>query len=324
MGRMVGLRHACQPGAEWLGRGGIYGESSVLYSMTSFASGKGAFDAYTWAWELRSVNGKGLDLRLRVPDWVEGLEAGLRARLSKAMSRGNVSLALRIQSEDQSGGLVVNAAQLDDVLQAMTQVEGKAMDMGLSLAPATAADVLGVRGVLEMGSSDQDTGPLCKALLADFDALVESFLEMRGVEGKALESVLSGQLDTIASLTASAAEAAEARKAEVAETLRVQLARVLDNSDGADETRVAQELALLAVKADVTEEIDRLGAHVTAARDLLAAGSPIGRKLDFLSQEFNREANTICSKAQSVALTTIGLELKTVIDQMREQVQNVE
>ncbi len=118
--------------------------------------------------------------------------------------------------------------------------------------------------------------------------------------------------------------AAEARRADVAENLRVQLARVLDNSDGADETRVAQELAMLAVKADVTEEIDRLGAHVKAARDLLVAGSPIGRKLDFLSQEFNREANTICSKAQSVELTTIGLELKAVIDQMREQVQNVE
>ena len=135
---------------------------------------------------------------------------------------------------------------------------------------------------------------------------------------------MNGQLDTIERLTAEAAKAAEARKSEIAENLRSQLARVLQNSEGADESRVAQELAMLSVKVDVTEEIDRLGAHVKAARGLLAAGSPIGRKLDFLSQEFNREANTICSKAQSVALTTIGLELKTVIDQMREQVQNVE
>ena len=124
--------------------------------------------------------------------------------------------------------------------------------------------------------------------------------------------------------TGEAAKAAEARKSEMAENLRTQLSRVLENSDGADENRVAQELAMLSVKADVTEEIDRLGAHVNAARDLLKADSPIGRKLDFLSQEFNREANTICSKAQSVALTNLGLELKTVIDQMREQVQNVE
>lgn len=296
----------------------------MLYSMTSFASGKGAFEAYSWTWELRSVNGKGLDLRLRVPDWIEGLEAGIRTRLGKAVSRGNVSLSLRVQSEEQVGGLSVNAAQLEDVLTAMADVEARAMDKGLSLAPANAADVLAVRGVLEAGAADQDTGPLCKALLADFEPLLESFLKMRGAEGGALEAVLSDQMATIEDLTARAAEAAEARKDDVAANLRTQLARVLDNSDGADEARVAQELAMLAVKADVTEEIDRLGAHVGAARDLLAAGSPIGRKLDFLSQEFNREANTICSKAGSGALTTLGLELKTVIDQMREQVQNVE
>ncbi len=296
----------------------------MLYSMTSFASGKGAFEAFSWTWELRSVNGKGLDLRLRVPDWIDGLEAGIRARLGKAVSRGNVSLSLRVQSEEQTGGLSVNAAQLEDVLRAITDVEARAMDMGLSLAPANAADVLAVRGVLEAGVAEQDTGPLCKALLADLEPLLESFLKMRGAEGGALEAVLSDQLATIEDLTARAAEAAEARKGDVAANLRTQLARVLDNSDGADEARMAQELAMLAVKADVTEEIDRLSAHVTAARDLLAAGSPIGRKLDFLSQEFNREANTICSKAGSGALTTLGLELKTVIDQMREQVQNVE
>ena len=296
----------------------------MLYSMTAFASGKGAFEAYSWAWELRSVNGKGLDLRLRVPDWVDGLEAGIRARLGKAVSRGNLALSLRIQSEDEAGSLSVNAGQLKDVLDAMAEVEARAMDLGLSLAPANAADVLGVRGVLEAGNTDQDTSGLCKALLADLEPLVSSFINMRAAEGAALETVLNGQLDTIERLTAEAAKAAEARKSEIAENLRSQLARVLQNSEGADESRVAQELAMLSVKVDVTEEIDRLGAHVKAARGLLAAGSPIGRKLDFLSQEFNREANTICSKAQSVALTTIGLELKTVIDQMREQVQNVE
>lgn len=296
----------------------------MLYSMTSFASGKGVFETYSWTWELRSVNGKGLDLRIRVPDWIEGLEAGLRARLGKAVARGNLALSLRVQADEQVGGLTVNTAQLEDVLAAMGDVEARAMERGLSLAPANAADVLAIRGVLEAGAADQETGPLCNALLADFEPLLESFLKMRGAEGGALETVLTDQLATIEALTGRAAEAAEARKDEVAANLRTQLARVLDNSDGADETRVAQELAMLAVKADVTEEIDRLGAHVGAARDLLAAGSPIGRKLDFLSQEFNREANTICSKAGSVALTTLGLELKTVIDQMREQVQNVE
>ena len=296
----------------------------MLYSMTAFASGKGAYEAYTWAWELRSVNGKGLDLRLRVPDWIDGLEAGIRNRLGKAVSRGNLALSLRLQSEEQAGSLSVNAGQLEDVLGAMAEVETRAMERGLSLAPANAADVLAVRGVLEAGNVDQDTSGLRKALLADLEPVLESFLAMRAAEGSALETVLAEQLETIARLTSDASSAAEARKGEMADTLRTQLLRVLENSDGADDTRVAQELAMLAVKADVTEEIDRLAAHVKAARDLLAAGSPIGRKLDFLSQEFNREANTICSKAQSVALTTIGLELKTVIDQMREQVQNVE
>lgn len=296
----------------------------MLHSMTAFASAKGTCEGYSWTWELRSVNGKGLDLRLRVPDWVEGLEAGLRTRMGKAMSRGNVALSLRLQAEDQAATLSVNEAQMEGVLAAMAQVEARAMDKGLSLAPANAADVLALRGVLENGVVEHDTTALAKTLLADFTPVLDDFLAMRGVEGAALAGVMEAQLDDIARLTKDAADAAEARKPEVAKNLRIALKRVLDNTDGADEARVAQELAILSVKADVTEEIDRLGAHVDAARDLLAQGSPVGRKLDFLSQEFNREANTICSKAQSSDLTTIGLELKTVIDQMREQVQNVE
>ena len=156
----------------------------MIYSMTAFASGKGAFEAYAWTWELRSVNGKGLDLRLRVPDWIDGLEAGIRARLGKAVSRGNLALSLRVQSEDQTGSLSVNEGQLNDVLRAMTEVEARAMECGLSLAPANAADVLNVRGVLEMGNTDQDTAPLCKALLADFEPLLEAFLDMRATEGR--------------------------------------------------------------------------------------------------------------------------------------------
>jgi uncharacterized protein (TIGR00255 family) len=273
---------------------------------------------------LRSVNGKGLDLRLRTPDWIEGLEAGLRARLSKALARGNVSLALRVQAEDEAGRLALNSGQLHDVLTAMAEVEAQAMDRGLSLAPATAADVIGVRGVLEAGPGAQDTAALRQALLEDFEPVLAAFLEMREAEGRALHDVLSDQLDQIAHLTEDAAQAAEHRRPEMQAATRAALARVMDTTDGADEARVAQELALIAVKADVTEEIDRLRAHVGAARDLLAQGSPIGRKLDFLSQEFNREANTLCSKAQNAGLTSVGLDLKAVIDQMREQVQNVE
>lgn len=296
----------------------------MLYSMTGFASAQGAGHGCTWGWELRSVNGKGLDLRLRLPDWIEGLESTLRARLGKALARGNVSLSLKIQTDDQAQGLVLNDAQLVHALDALTQVEAQAMERGLTFAPPNAADILALRGVMDQPVTLPDSAALAQALEADFEAVLTAFQQMRAREGQALGDVLRRQLDEIERLTTQAAEVARARAPEVAAHLRETLARVLDAAEGADEARVAQELALLAVKADVTEEIDRLHAHVAAARELIAAGSPIGRKLDFLAQEFNREANTLCSKAQSAGLTTVGIELKTVIDQMREQVQNVE
>ena len=296
----------------------------MLRSMTALAAAKGAQDATSWTWELRSVNGKGLDLRLRVPDWIEGLEAKLRARLGRALGRGNVSLSLRLVSDEAAGKVAVNAPYLEDVLTALSEVETRAMARGVTLAPATAADLLALRGVLDSSSDAEDTGALAKALVADFEGVLAAFIAMREAEGAALADILSGQLDEIARLTDAAAEAAQARCPEMDRAFRTALERVMEGAPGADEARVAQELAVIAVKADVTEELDRLRAHVSAARDMLAAGSPVGRKLDFLSQEFNREANTLCSKAQNTGLTAIGLELKTVIDQMREQVQNVE
>ena len=295
-----------------------------MESMTGFASAKGAAHGASWSWELRSVNGKGLDLRLRVPDWIEGLETRLRARLTAEVGRGNVTLNLRLAREEGSPDLSVNPAGLSAIIAAMARVEAEAMQAGLSLAPATAADILGLRGVLETRSLDADTGPLLAALLADFETVLADFRAMRRAEGQALARVIAGQLQQITALVDRIAAATEARQADIAAALRANLARVLDNSDGADPQRVAQELALIAVKADVTEEIDRLRAHVAAATALLQDKEPVGRKLDFLTQEFNREANTLCSKAQHVALTRIGLDLKTVIDQMREQVQNIQ
>lgn len=198
------------------------------------------------------------------------------------------------------------------------------MEAGVSLAPATSSDIVALRGVLEQSTSEDDAAPLAKALLAEAEALIADFNAMRDSEGAALHKVLMGQLEEVATLTAEAASLAEARSGTLAETLRRNLAKVMDNTDGADADRVAQELALIAVKSDVTEEIDRLAAHVEAARDLIGQGGPVGRKLDFLMQEFNREANTLCAKAQNTDLTRCGLALKAVIDQMREQVQNVE
>ncbi len=296
----------------------------MLHSMTGFATLKGEQGAYGWTWDMRGVNAKGLDLRLRVPDWIEGLEPAVRGALGKAMARGSVSLGLRVQREEAQTTQVVNPAQLNSILAALQDVENTAAKLGVTLAPTSGAELLATRGVLETASDDGDSAALKQVLVAQLPDLIAAFLEMRRTEGAALETVLRSQLDQIEGLTASATTAAEARRAETAAALHANLARVLDNTDGADPDRVAQELALIAVKTDVTEELDRLQAHVEAARELIAKGSPVGRKLDFLMQEFNREANTLCSKAQSVALTRIGLDLKAVIDQMREQVQNVE
>lgn len=296
----------------------------MIRSMTGFASGKGELAPYSWTWELRSVNAKGLDLRIRVPDWLEGLEASLRAALSKALVRGNVTLSLRIARGDEAGTQALNHSAMGSVLDALAEIEAEAMERGLTLAPSKASDLLALRGVMETSAGQDDVAPLLAQLRNEIPGLIEHFVSMRAQEGDALANFLAGQVTQIETLTAEAARLAEARKESVAETLRKNLARVLDNAAGADPDRVAQELALLAVKADVTEEIDRLGAHVGAARALLEKGGAVGRKLDFLMQEFNREANTLCSKSQSTELTSVGLALKAVIDQMREQVQNVE
>ena len=298
----------------------------MLKSMTGFASATGTFDSWSWTWELRSVNGKGLDLRLRVPDWIDGLEIGLRKALGAVASRGNVTLSLRITREEEAGGtLSVNAGVLQSVLDAMAVIETQAMDAGLSLAPSKASDIVTMRGILDQKAiGEQDTKPLSKALLAQADELIASFDAMRQSEGGALAIVLKGQLSEIETLTTSANETAKLRAVDVAATLQRNLAKIITNTDNLDQDRVAQELALLAVKADITEEIDRLAAHVKAAETLLAEDRPVGRKMDFLMQEFNREANTLCSKAQNAELTRIGLALKVLIDQMREQVQNVE
>jgi uncharacterized protein (TIGR00255 family) len=296
----------------------------MTHSMTAFASRTGAFGTVSWVWEMRGVNARGLDLRLRLPDNIEGLEPAVRAALTKALARGNVTVNLRLSREDTQGDLTVDTAQLDAVLKALDMVQERAFDMGVTLGQPTAADVLAQKGVLISAQSDAQSTELAAAVLADIAPLVADFVEMRAHEGAALQGVIAQQLEQIDMLTAAAAKQAAARAPQVRENLTAALRRILEDASDMDEGRIAQELALLAVKSDVTEEIDRLKAHVIAARDLLTADKPVGRKFDFLAQEFNREANTLCAKAQATDLTAIGLELKAVIDQMREQIQNVE
>ncbi len=296
----------------------------MTHSMTAFASRTGALGSVTWGWEMRGVNGRGLDLRLRIPDGLGALEVRARKAVTEAMARGNVTLNLRVTREEGAQTLRVNAAQLDAVLSALDAVQERAFEMGVTLAQPNAADVLAQRGVMTQDKSDDDDAPLIAALSADIAPLLASFVAMRAVEGTALGTVIGAQIDEIAALVIAAQEAATARKPAVKAKLSADMARILEDISEVDEGRIAQELALLAVKSDVTEEIDRLKTHVTAARALLTDPKPMGRKLDFLSQEFNREANTLCAKAGAPALTAIGLALKAVIDQMREQIQNVE
>jgi uncharacterized protein (TIGR00255 family) len=295
-----------------------------LTSMTGFAARAGQAEGFTWSWELRSVNGKGFDLRFRMPDWLGALEADLRKQVSAIVSRGSVSLNLRITRDAGDNALEINPEALTRVLDAIAQIEDQAGSVGVNLTPASASDVINFRGVMDAPQNRDASERLLEALQADIASLLDSFDAMRAAEGASLHAVLSRQLDEVESLIKTAQALLAARADDMRSSFEAAIARVMDSRADMDEARIAQEIAVLAVKSDVTEEIDRLHAHVTAARDLLASGIPVGRKLDFLCQEFNREANTLCSKAQNAQLTEIGLALKVLIDQMREQVQNVE
>jgi uncharacterized protein (TIGR00255 family) len=297
----------------------------MITSMTGQASRSGRAAEAGWLWDLRSVNGKGLDLRLRLPEGLDAIETPLRTALAGRFQRGSISVTLRLTRDPAAAGARLNPAALAAVLDGLAAVGREAAARGLPLAAAGAAEVLAFRGVLEAALPDDiDDGPLRAAILADAAAAINDLAAARAAEGEALARVIAAQIDRVADLTGAAVAEAAASADDMAAALRRNLARILSETEAMDAARLAQELALLAVKADVTEETDRLAAHVEAARALLGAGGPVGRRLDFLTQEFHREANTLCSKAPSIALTRIGLDLKGVIDQMREQVQNVE
>jgi uncharacterized protein (TIGR00255 family) len=296
----------------------------MINSMTAFANQSGSHDGLSWQWEMRGVNARGLDLRLRLPDMMSDLEQHVRTTLAKHLKRGNITISLRLSGQSGEAGLQIDDTQLDRVLAALDQVQERAFAMGVTLGQPTAADVLNTKGVMTTAQDDRFDESLAGTLQTDFATLITAFCQMRADEGAALTRVISDQLGQLETLIASAARTANERSETARDTMKSAMARVMDNTDGLDETRITQELAILAVKSDITEEIDRLNLHVTAARALLNDGNAIGRKLDFLCQEFNREANTLCSKANAAGLTAIGLDIKAVIEQMREQTQNVE
>jgi uncharacterized protein (TIGR00255 family) len=294
----------------------------ALSSMTGFARAQGTSGAYAWAWEVKSVNAKGFDLRLRMPPGWDAVEALVRARAADALSRGTVYGNLTVERQGVTPVVTINEPVLDAVLGAIERLKGR-----VAAAPASIDGILGLKGIIEVGEQEEsadDRRAAEAAVAAGFAQALEDLVDARRDEGAALGRTLTARLDEIAALTARA-EAAPGRRPEAIKArLAEQIATLLEAGDRFDPDRLHQEALLLASKADIREELDRLHLHVAQAKKLIAAGGPVGRRLDFLAQELNRESNTLCAKANDVELTNIGLELKTVVEQFREQVQNLE
>lgn len=294
----------------------------ALSSMTGFARGHGTSGSYAWAWEIKSVNGKGLDLRLRLPPGWDAIETVVRAAAAEKFARGSLQANLIVDRTGAAPAVRINAAVLDAVLAAMGELSGR-----IEAAPPSLDGLLALKGVMEVGDAgeDEDERRAAEAAAtAGFAEALAALAAMRRHEGVALARVLTARLAEIAAL-AQRAEAAPGRRPEaIRKRLAEQVAALLEQSERFDAGRLHQEAILIATKADVREELDRLTAHLEQARTLMTQGGPVGRRLDFLAQELNREANTLCAKAGDLELTNIGLELKAAVEQFREQVQNVE
>lgn len=296
--------------------------SKAVHSMTGFARRDGGDEAASWTWEVKSVNGRSLDMRARLPQGYESLDPAVRSAVSAACARGNVQVNLSIKRGSAPLQLQVNQELLEQVIDLVTDLARRT-----KAAPPTVDGLLGLRGVLE--AVEEEESPerqeaRLEALQADLEAALAALVDMRAQEGMRLQQLARGHIDEIERLAKAARSCAASQPEALRQRLKEQLAVLLEENTGVSEDRLAQELAILTGKADVREELDRLAAHVEAARELLDRGGAIGRKLDFLCQEFNREANTLCSKSADVELTRIGLDLKSAIEQLREQVQNIE
>lgn len=294
----------------------------ALQSMTGFSRSEGTSGRTRWVWELRSVNGKGLDLRPRLPSGLEHFEGIIRKLSSEHFTRGNIQINLNLAATETSVEAVVNEAALSAIIDLQKRLAGT-----IDAAPIRLDTLLTMRGVIDLKEAEIDPSETTSRdhdIEAGFGSAAAALRLMRETEGQALSEVLNGQLDLIESLTLKIEADPSRSPQEISRKLLAQINSLLEAAPTLDQDRLHAEAALLATKADLREEIDRLKAHVNAGRDLLNNGGPVGRKLDFLAQEFNREANTICSKSNSTAVTAAGIELKVVIDQFREQVQNLE
>lgn len=311
----------------------------TVQSMTGFARHTAVFTAPAQAgetgaetrisWEIRCVNGKGLDTRFRIPHGHDDLEQQLRTALGRVFSRGSFQVSLTLEEAETQAEMVINEKLLAKVMQTAQQLESQ-----YGLAPASVDGILALRGMLDVPqilADDSNKAALRAVLLSSFDDALMALQHMRLQEGGRLQALLSGHVDRIAELAGQARQDGSRSVEAIRERLAGQVALLLEavNSNRSaaitfDEQRLHMEAAFLATKADIQEELDRLDMHVDAAHKLLSDGGPVGRKLDFLSQEFNRETNTLCSKSNAASITAIGLELKAVVDQFREQIQNLE
>jgi uncharacterized protein (TIGR00255 family) len=294
----------------------------ALSSMTGFARGHGVIGSYAWAWELKSVNAKGLDVRLRLPAGWDAVEIPVRSRAAEVLTRGTVYATLTVERQGVAPVVRINEAVLTAALATIRSLAGR-----VEAAPPRLDGILALKGVVEVIDEDEkeeDRRAAEAAVISGFRQTVADLAAMRAHEGAALSEILSQRLKEIAALAARADAApgrrVEAVKARIAE----QVAMLLEASGRFDPDRLHQEAILIATKADIREELDRLTSHVAQVTRLIGQGGSIGRRLDFLAQELNREANTLCAKSNDVELTNIGLELKSVVEQFREQVQNLE
>jgi uncharacterized protein (TIGR00255 family) len=294
----------------------------TIASMTGFARRQGSLDDFLWAWELKCVNGRNLDVRCRLPAGLEALDGFVRAACAERLKRGNLSVTLTADDTKAAPTFRINEAALAQIGGLLESLKGR-----IDAAPPRLDGLIGLKGVLEIEERQLEPDAAerrIQALQADFIACLADLQAARLEEGRKLAAITRQHLGEIERLGTAAAGSAAAQPAALRERLARQIAELLPPSVSVPDERLAQEVALLAAKADVREELDRLGAHVAAVRGLLDQGGAIGRRLDFLCQEFNREANTLCSKADDLTLTNLGIELKAAIEQLREQAQNIE
>ncbi|NEW89853.1 YicC family protein [Rhodopseudomonas sp. WA056] len=293
-----------------------------LSSMTGFARSQGASGPYVFDWELKSVNAKGFDFRMRLPPGWDDIEPAVRKRAAEALSRGTVYANLTVKRANAASTVQINQDVLASVLKVASEIAGK-VD---AVAPSIDG-LLGIKGVIEVVEPEADEAEdkaARAAVEAAFAEALDSLVEMRKREGASLAAVLAQRLGELEAL-ARQAEAAPGRKPEAIKArLAEQIATLLDASDRFDADRLHQEAIMMATKADIREELDRIASHIAQSREMLAKGGAVGRRLDFLAQEFNREVNTCCSKSIDLELTNAGLAMKNVVEQFREQVQNLE